>query len=189
MASLTHRRRGDIELERHYKRVCEAFDDRRVEIVDGRIVIREGASLVHNQVIFRLLRQILIFADDRGWTACNDIKLFLGPRIDRYRPDLTVVPEKPRMWDAENVYGEDTLLVAEVVSPSSRRDDHLLKPRTCALAGVPLHLVLDPLDRTARLLSSPGPHGYTQETAVALGESLMLPQPWDLEIDTGRLLD
>ncbi|WP_424532554.1 Uma2 family endonuclease [Sphaerisporangium viridialbum] len=91
-------------LELRYQQACEQFDDQRVEIIDGRIVIREMPTLDHNQVIFRLLRQILIFVDERGWTACNDIKVFLGAQIDRYRPDLTVVPANPRMWDAENVW-------------------------------------------------------------------------------------
>ncbi len=175
-------------LELRYQQACEQFDDQRVEIIDGRIVIREMPTLDHNQVIFRLLRQILIFVDERGWTACNDIKVFLGAQIDRYRPDLTVVPANPRMWDAENVYGQATLLVVEVMSPSSRADDHLLKPRNCALAGVPLYLVIDSYQQTARLLSDPGHTGYLHEVAVVLGDSLVLPEPWDLKIDTGRLL-
>lgn len=74
------------------------------------------------------------------------------------------------------------------MSPSSRADDHLLKPRNCALAGVPLYLVIDSYQQTARLLSDPGHTGYLHEVAVVLGDSLVLPEPWDLKIDTGRLL-
>ncbi|WP_214417160.1 Uma2 family endonuclease [Sphaerisporangium fuscum] len=176
------------ELQLRYQRVCELFEDRRVEIVDGEIVIREVPTLDHNQVIFQLLLQIMFFVDQQGWTACNDIKVFLGAQIDRYRPDITVVPANPRMWDAENVYAQETLLVVEVVSPSSRIDDHVVKPRNCAKAGVPLYLVIDTGERTARLLSHPGQTGYSHEVAVVLGDSLVLPDPWDLKIDTARFV-
>ncbi|WP_181871705.1 Uma2 family endonuclease [Sphaerisporangium album] len=180
---------GRRDLEQRYQRVCDLFPDQRVEIVNGRIVIREVPTLDHNRMIFRLLLQIMAFADQRGWTACNDIKLFLGTQVDRYRPDITVVPAEPRMWDAENVYADQTLLVVEVVSPSSRDDDNLLKPHSCSLAGVPLYLVIDPLEKTARLLSQPGRSGYVQQDAVMLGELLLLPDPWDLKLDTGKFLN
>ncbi|MET8160877.1 Uma2 family endonuclease [Sphaerisporangium sp. NPDC005289] len=176
------------DLESRYRKVCEICEERRVEIIDGRIVIGEMPTFDHNQVIFRLLMQIMSVVADRDWIICNDIKVFLGAQIDRYRPDVTVVPSKPRMWDAENVYGEETLLVVEVVSPSSQKDDHDVKPWNCALAGVPLYLVIDTFRGTARLLSHPGGNGYTHEVAVALGDTLELPEPWSLDLDTAVLL-
>lgn len=179
-------RRHDLELR--YREICGLCEERRVEIVDGRIVIKEMPTFDHNQVIFRLLLQIMTFVAEHEWIMCNDITVFLGAQLDRYRPDITVVPAKPRMWDAENVYGEETLLVVEVVSPSSQKDDHDIKPRNCAFAGVPLYLVIDTYLGQARLLSHPCETGYADEVVVTLGDSIRLPEPWNLEIDTGRLM-
>ncbi|MEU9888451.1 hypothetical protein [Sphaerisporangium sp. NPDC051011] len=64
----------------------------------------------------------------------------------------------------------------------------MVKPRKCALASVPLYLVIDTLQGCARLMSRPSPSGYAEQMPVTLGECLMLPDPWDLKIDTGKLL-
>lgn len=176
------------ELERHYNKTCDQWPDRKVEIINGRIVVRELPTLNHAKVILRLLLQLTPFTTERGWDPVYDVKIFLGAQKDRYRPDLIVVPALPRMWDDENVYAEETLLVVEVVSNSSRDDDHVTKPNNCAIAGVPLYLVIDGFQNIARLLSHPGEKGYQQEHQVTIGEPLDLPEPWKLTIDTGKLV-
>ncbi|GAA3005247.1 Uma2 family endonuclease [Streptosporangium longisporum] len=177
------------ELERHYQRTCDQWPDRKVEIINGRIVVRELPTLTHARIITRLLLQLAPFATEQGWDPVCDIKIFFGVQKDRYRPDLLVLPKSPRLWDDENVYAEETLLVVEVVSPSSRNDDHVVKPENCAIAGVPLYLVIDAFQNIARLLSHPGERGYQQQHQVTLGEPLELPAPWNLTIDTGRLVE
>ncbi|GAA3421013.1 Uma2 family endonuclease [Streptosporangium vulgare] len=177
------------ELERHYQKTCDQWPDRKVELINGRIVVRELPTLNHAKVILQLLIQLIPFATAQGWHPVYDVKLFLGVQKDHYRPDLLVVPKFPRMWDDENVYAEETLLVVEVVSPSSRDDDHVTKPENCAIAGVPLYLVIDATQNLARLLSHPGERGYQQQHQVILGEPLELPAPWDLTIDTGKLVE
>ncbi|GAA4610657.1 hypothetical protein GCM10023195_44330 [Actinoallomurus liliacearum] len=47
--------------------------------------------------------------------------------------------------------------------------------------------MVDAFAGKARLLSRPGKDGYAQELDVRLGEPLLLPEPWDLTLDTGRL--
>jgi Uma2 family endonuclease len=177
------------ELDRRYQEICDQWPDRKVEIINGRIVVRELPTIDHARVILQLLRQILTFATGQGWSPLWDLKLFLGVQMDRYKPDLIVVPAEPRMWDAENVYASDTLLVVEVVSDSSKSDDHLVKPKNCALAGVPLYLVIDAFEQRVRLLSQPGEAGYDCEIAVTIGKPLELPEPWSLTIDTGALVE
>lgn len=83
--------------------------------------------------------------------------------------------------------GNATLLVVEVVSKSSVRDDHEIKPRACARGGVPHYLVVDAFAGKARLLGHPGKDGYAHEVDVKLGEPLELPAPWELTLDTARL--
>ena len=63
---------------------------------------------------------------------------------------------------ADGVLGEDTLLVVEVVSPSSRHDDRITKPAKCATHRVPLYLLVDPTVNplTASLYRLDGRGGY-----------------------------
>ncbi|MFF5208799.1 Uma2 family endonuclease [Streptosporangium sp. NPDC000396] len=169
--------------------MCERWPDRRVELINGRIVVRELPTGTHNDIVFWILTQLLSTVTERGWKIWNDIKLHLGPQSDRYRPDLTVVPPNPRMWGEDETYGDTTLLVVEVVSSSSINDDHVVKPRNCALAGVPLYLVIDTFEEQIRLLSDPSKTGYSREVIVKFGALLDLPAPWNLTIDTGKLIE
>jgi Uma2 family endonuclease len=185
-------RRHDLErhheLEQRFRELTEKWPDRKVEVIAGRIVVRELTTGDHDDIVFHLIRLLMGVVTERGWKFWFNVALFLGSQRDRYRPDLTVVPAKPRMWDADNVHGEDTLLVVEVVSPSSQHDDHVVKPRECALGKVPLHLVVDTFAGRARLLSRPGDEGYAHKIEVKLGEPLELPEPWNFSLDTGELI-
>ncbi|GAA2363483.1 Uma2 family endonuclease [Nonomuraea africana] len=176
-------------MQESYKRACELFPGYRVELVNGRIVVNDVPTGDHNDIISNLLMQIISVVAANGWKLWTNIKLFLGPQADRYIPDLTIVPRNPRMWGDDEVYGDDTHLVVEVVSPSSGHDDHAIKPREYARAGVPLYLLIDPAQDLAVLFSLPAEKGYQQKTQVDLGKALDLPAPWDLSLDTAKLIE
>lgn len=183
-------RLGDhAELESIYYETGARLESRRkVELVNGRVVVREMPTAEHARIVYRLLLQLIPMVTERGWEILPDIAIFLGPQMDRYRPDATVVPADPPMWQPDEVYAHATLLVAEVVSKSSTHDDHIVKPGQCAVAGVPAYLVIDTFEGRARLLSHPHEGRYGQEVSVALGEPLALPEPWRLTIDTAKLV-
>ncbi|MCG5214442.1 Uma2 family endonuclease [Streptosporangium sp. KLBMP 9127] len=171
-----------------YRRTCDLFPDSRVEVINGRVVVGEMTTGDHSSLVFRLLAQLLPTVTQQGWEIWQGIILFLGPQMDRYIPDLTVVPEKPRMWGSDHVYADGICLAVEVVSKSSSHDDHVIKPRNCATANVPLLLVVDQFQGTAKLFRYPSEDGYAHVTEVRLGGALRLPEPWDLTIDTGKLI-
>jgi Uma2 family endonuclease len=81
------------------------------------------------------------------------------------------------------------LLAAEVISSSSIQRDREVKPRACALAGIPLYLLVDRFTKplTISLHSEPGTDGYAKVTTVIAGEKLQLPAPFDLTLDTSSL--
>ncbi|MEU9884863.1 Uma2 family endonuclease [Sphaerisporangium sp. NPDC051011] len=178
-----------LELEGLYRDLGTRLEGRyKVEVIDGRVVVREMPTADHAKLVYHLLVQLIPIVVERGWQLWPDIALFLGPQMDRYRPDVTVVPADPPMWQPDEVYGHATRLVVEVVSKSSAHDDHVVKPAQCALAGVPLYLVIDGFDEKARLLSRPVEGRYDVEITVAFGEPLHLPEPWNVAIDTGKLI-
>ena len=81
------------------------------------------------------------------------------------------------------------LLVAEVVSPSSVREDREVKPRSCALAGVRFYLLVDrhvePV--TVTLFTEPREKGYAKAESVAVGGKLRIPEPFGITLDTSAL--
>jgi Uma2 family endonuclease len=176
-----------VDLDSQYHELCDRWPERRVEVINGRIVVNPMPTFAHACIVFELMFQLAGIAKERGWKVINEISIFLGPQSDRYRPDLVAVPRKPRMWGEDHIYADQTLLVVEVVSPSSVTDDHDVKPRKYAAAGAPLCLIVDPLDKKVRLLSEPGEKGYEKETEAVLGHPIDLPEPWELTLDTAQL--
>jgi Uma2 family endonuclease len=172
------------DLEQRWRRLCDEMPDYRVEIIHQRIVVSPMPGPKHNDVIFLLIEMLMPFTRLRGWRLWPDASLFLGTNMDRYRPDLTVVPRNPRLWGEHEVYADSVLLDVEVVSPSSHLDDHTVKPNAYASCGVPLCLVVDMYDASLRLFSEPGAEGYGKEHKVAFGQALELPGPMDVALDT-----
>ncbi|MGC5010991.1 Uma2 family endonuclease [Streptosporangium sp. DT93] len=176
-------------VERLYLELVERFENHRIELVNGRIVVREMPTIAHAKVVCQLMAQLMPLSTEKGWWLYPQVKLLLHVQGDRFEPDLVVVPPDAPLWDPSHIYANATLLVVEVVSPSSVHDDHVVKPRAYALAGVPLYLVVDTFANRFRLLSRPGPEGYADEVTESLGKPLELPAPWDVTIDTGRLIE
>ncbi|MEZ0074319.1 hypothetical protein [Planotetraspora sp. GP83] len=54
--------------------------------------MRELSTGEHNDVVSRLILQLAAVVASREWGLWTNIKLFLGPQIDRYIPDLAVKP-------------------------------------------------------------------------------------------------
>ncbi|MFC4007873.1 Uma2 family endonuclease [Nonomuraea purpurea] len=175
-------------LEERFRTVRDLFPEFRVETRRGRLLVNESGTWQHNTILFQLLFQLVGPVAARGWEIWPNITVYLGQHADRYVPDLTVVPETPRMEEDHTVHGDSTLLLVSVVSASSFYDDYFVKPGDYSPNGVPFYLVIDPFRREVKLFSEPGGKEYGRETVAMGGEPLTLPDPWNLALDTGKLL-
>ena len=102
-----------------------------------------------------------------------------------YVPDLVVVPDDLAK-DATALTPDQTLLVVEVTSESNGHTDRVVKRRRLAEYGAPLYLLVDRQGKTLTLFAKPGPLGYTSVSGPhPFGPPLHLPEPFDLELDTG----
>lgn len=158
----------------------------RHELLDGRIVMTPPPGIRHHRAVDELHSVIRSVGGPRAWRVYQNQGVLLGP--DMIIPDLTVYPEDTPVIRDRYVSGADTLLVVEVVSPSSRLDDRITKPAKCARYGVPLYLLVDPLESplVATLYRLNG-REYELAATVKAGEILTLPEPFALEIDTAQL--
>jgi Uma2 family endonuclease len=81
------------------------------------------------------------------------------------------------------------IFIAEVVSASSVREDREVKPRSCALAGIPFYLLIDRYAEpgTVTLHSKPGETGYSKAYPVSIGGKLRISEPFGITLDTSGL--
>lgn len=163
---------------------------RKAEILEGRLVVSPMPVLWHERACYWLFRGLLGVCDEKGWFPDRGPEIELPPTRDLIEPDLLIlrdVAELPRLESLRPL--DHVVLVAEVVSASSIREDRQVKPRNCALAGVPLFLLVDrfadPL--SVSVYSEPGKDGYAKQATAAHGEKLLIPAPLDLALDTSAL--
>ena len=124
-------------------------DGKRYEIIDGELLVTP-APIPRHQRVSRNLQTILILALQKTGQG----EVFDAP-IDVVLDDHTVVEpdllfirtERLHIIGEKNIQGAPDLVV-EILSPSTRRTDVLIKSATYAKFGVPSYWIADPdLDR------------------------------------------
>lgn len=118
-------------------------DGNRYELVWGELLVSPSARTPHQRLVARLLLRIGPYCLDWGGAEA-----FISPADISWsddtlvQPDLFVVPIAQATagnWTAM----QDLLLVAEVLSPSTARNDRFSKRRLYQNQGVPLILLFD----------------------------------------------
>ena len=140
------KKQGEYTLEDYYA----LPDERRVELIDGVFYDMSAPAVIHQKILgelFILFRECM----DRHEGKCE---VYLSPcdvRLDRdnrtmVQPDLLVICEEYDIR-AKNIDGAPDLTL-EILSPSTRSKDMLLKLHKYANAGVREYWLVDPEQKT-----------------------------------------
>ena len=116
----------------------------RYEAVRGELLVTPAPRLWHQEVTFRLGRSLSAYLELHrvGHLLLSPADISWGPDT-LVQPDLFVVPlEQARTLDWARI--TQLLLVAEVLSPSSRRADRFTKRLEYQRQQVPLYWIVDP---------------------------------------------
>ena len=164
---------------------------RHAEIIDGKLVVSPTPVFWHELVCIWLDDQFRDGCRAKGWVIDRAGEIKLPPTSDLIEPDLMILRDPdaiPRLEPTTRSL-DHVMLVAEVISRSSIREDREVKPHACALAGVPLYLLVDRFTTptTVSLFSEPGENGYARIGPVNMGEKLQIPAPFDVTLDTASL--
>lgn len=126
-------------------------DGKRYELYNGQPVALASPSDVHQLVLMELAAQLHDFLKDKPcklYPAPFDVRLF-DTADDRpedsenvVQPDLMVVCNKDKV-DRHGVHGAPDLVI-EITSPSTRRNDRLVKFNLYQRAGVREYWIVDP---------------------------------------------
>ncbi|MGW5787097.1 Uma2 family endonuclease [Streptomyces sp. NPDC003757] len=158
-----------------------------LEFIDGRIGTKAVTDGDHTTILSWLTRRCMQSRPDL------DLAQGQGLRVDAYRrsrakPDAILAPEAHFAGNGEWADPDGALMVVEVTSYDSdtdRRDRHE-KPAAYGEAGIPVYLLIDRDHCTVTVHSSPDRQvgGYRDARVTKFGETLVLPDPVGITLDT-----
>ena len=164
------------------------------ELVEGRVVMSPGPAPDHNQAAFRAAAQLQPqLPPDLEVLLDLDVNLELAPPDApgfTRRPDLLVVRRSARdrvRREGGIIRAGEVVVVAEFVSPGSRRTDHVAKRADYADAGIPYYWIVD-LDEPVSLVAchQAGELGYVDGGGVTGVFTTTEPFPVRLDLDALR---
>lgn len=169
--------RADLEL-------CPDDDGHRYELIDGVLIVSPGPRHGHQTVVGNL--HLLLRA------ACPaGLQVILAPFAVALAEDTEVQPDllvAPRAQFTDKELPGAPLLAIEVLSPSTRRVDLLLKRDRLQAAGVPSYWLVDPDEPSVMVLELRS--GVYAEVAHMVGDQeCEVTAPFPVRIVPARLLD
>lgn len=159
---------------------CLTWDEKeRIEIIHGEAFLMASPSSTHQEISMEISRQLANYLEGkhcRVYPAPFDVRLFekngdTPADVDTVvQPDISVICDKNKI-DINGCKGAPDLIV-EILSPSSLRNDRLVKLRLYQQAGVREYWIADPENKTVQVLLSDGagtlyPHEDYGREAVA----------------------
>lgn len=154
-------------------------ENERIEIIGGEAFLMAAPSSKHQEISMEISRQLanfLVGKPCRVYPAPFNVRLFekdgdAPEDVDTVvEPDISVICDRSKI-DARGCKGAPDLIV-EILSPSSLRNDRLVKLRLYQRTGVREYWIADPENKTVQvfLLNSNGilyPHeDYGQENVA-----------------------
>ncbi|GAA3240025.1 hypothetical protein GCM10010468_76480 [Actinocorallia longicatena] len=178
-------------------------DGTRVEIIDGKIVVTTAPEFGHNFIALELTKCLARTAAESTWEAVGTSGIVFPDALAGYIPDLVVVESSIYYAAAEaqvrRLTSDEIEMVVEVTSGGSAQND---RPRPKSGGGkwegyvsmeIPYYLLIDrdPKVRRTTLYSVPDPARqiYALNESWAFGETISLPEPFNLEIPTSKWYD
>ena len=159
-------------------------DGHRYELIDGVLIVSPGPQLPHQDVVgnlYLLLR-----------TACPPaLKVVLAPFAVALADDTEVQPDvlvaRREQFTRKELPGPP-LLAVEVLSPSTRRVDLLLKRDRLQAAGVPSYWLVDP-DAPSVVVLELTDGGYVEVASAHGAEAVEVERPFRVRLVPAELRD
>lgn len=121
-------------------------EGQRAELIDGVIYNMSTPSRIHQRMVFSLARKIADYIDSKKGDCEVDIApfaVFLNKDNKTYvEPDISVICDKNKL-DERGCNGAPDWII-EIVSPSSRKMDYMIKLFKYRSAGVREYWIVDP---------------------------------------------
>ena len=159
-------------------------DGHRYELIDGVLIVSPSPRFAHQDVVAHLH---LLLAKD----CPADLKVLFAPFAVALADDTEVQPDllvAPRAQFTDKELPGPPLLAVEVLSPSTRRVDLLLKRDRLQAAGVPSYWLVDP-DGPAITVLELVDGAYVEVAHAAGDEVCSVERPYPLTVVPALLRD
>ena len=136
-----------------YEDYAALEDDKRYELLDGKLILLDSPSRDHQSVRMHLLFDMYAFVNenDLGWVYCAPFDV-LFTDTDVVQPDILFISqEREHILTPANVQGAPDLIV-EILSPSSSTRDWRAKRELYSAHGVREYWIVDPTNRIVSIL-------------------------------------
>jgi Uma2 family endonuclease len=164
----------------------------RAEITGEIITVSPPPGYEHNLIAARVHRA-LIMVTPPDCEIFQTLGLHIAPLERLCIPDLVVLPLDDRRKTPErgelSIPAEEALLVVEITSKHNASTDRVDKLRTYAHGPVPLYLLIDRWDKdgaAVTLYSEPDGKVYQRTHRVEFGQTINLPEPFGIDLDTSN---
>jgi len=136
-----------------YEDYCTWSDDERWELIDGKAFRMEVPNRDHQQISMNLAVEIGIYLKGKiceVYTAPFDVRLSVGKGADTVvQPDILIFCDR-EMLDDRGAKGAPDLVV-EILSPSTRNKDCIVKLQKYEQYGVKEYWIINPLTKTTQV--------------------------------------
>lgn len=157
----------------------ELDEARRWELVEGGIVMTPRPRPLH-QVVSGNLRQLIRANSPESLAVLQEVEITVEARFPPTVrvPDLIVVNRSVVERNPACVDATDVVLVVEIVSPGSRRTDHVMKAYEYAKAGIGHYWIVDlDADPDKRFLLQVLRDGKYQRIGALFGDRVRTDEP------------
>lgn len=164
------------------------------ELLEGRLLMSPSPVPDHNFAGLKLAMQLGPQLPDHLEVIPDvDVDLQLAdpdePGFSR-RPDLMIVEQDARRrvrHEGGMIRASEVLVVVEIVSPGSRRTDHVAKRSEYADAGIPHYWIVD-LDEPVSLLACHLAEGFGYQDGGSITDVFTTTEPFGVRLHLSQLL-
>ena len=156
-------------------------EGQRAELIDGQIYDMATPNRMHQTISFSIARTIADHIDAKNGGCEVDMAPFaviIQNDIKNYvEPDICVICDKDKLSDRGCEGAPDWII--EIVSPSSRKTDYIIKNTAYSRAGVREYWIVDPVKERVTVYhyeddAAPVIYTFTQNVPVGIYPGLTL---------------
>ena len=120
----------------------------RAELIDGVIIYNTAPTIAHQEIVSFLHGTIWSYIRSnhgkcKVYPSPFDVQLSADDRYNLVQPDVTVVCDRDKLSNGKRCIGAPDWVI-EVVSPSTKAQDYMIKLNKYQRAGVREYWIIDP---------------------------------------------
>ncbi|MFH9069600.1 Uma2 family endonuclease [Streptomyces alboflavus] len=162
----------------------------RLEFINGKVQVKPVPDGSHGQIVMWLIKHCMQRRPELSLFPEQGLKV-KGYRQGMAIPDGVLAPDENFVGQGQWADPAGVLMAVEVTSydRDSDRRDHVEKPAAYAASGIPVYLLVDRDAASIEVHADPEDGKYRSLIKRPFGDTVELPEPVGITLDTGKLKD